>query len=83
MYRFNAIPIKVPMTYFTDIKQILQNIYGSIQILKIYTEPEITPYSHSNFEKEEQSRSTIQTDIRTIPDINLYYKATVFKTAWY
>ena len=47
IYRFNAISIKIPMTYFTDLEQIFQ---------KIYMEPKMTLNSLSNLEKEEQSR---------------------------
>ena len=29
IYRFNAIPITVPMAYFTDLEQIFQNLSGT------------------------------------------------------
>ena len=45
IYRFNAIPIKILMAYFTDLTN----------IPKIYMEPKKTPNSPSNLEKEEQS----------------------------
>ena len=47
IYRFNAIPIKMPMVCFTDLEQIFQNF--------IWNQKK-TPDSPSNPEKEEQSR---------------------------
>ena len=48
IYKFNAILIKIPMTYFTDI-QYFKNLYGFIN----------DPKYPSSFEKEEQRRFTI------------------------
>ena len=45
-YRFDAILIKIPMAYFTNLEQIFQNIYGTKNTLN----------SLGNLEKEEQSR---------------------------
>ena len=47
IYRFNAILIKVSMTYFTDTEQTFQKCIWNHK----------RPHSCSNFEKEEQSRS--------------------------
>ena len=68
IYRFNAIPIKISMAYFTDLEQIFQKCMSPKNTLKIL----------SNCEKERSWRGGI-----TIPDIELYYKVTGIKTVWH
>ena len=67
IYRFNAIPIKSPMAFFTvEQKNFL-----------ICVETQKTPNSQSNLEKEKWSWRN------QAPDFRLYYKAIVIKIVWY
>ena len=68
IYKFNAIPIKIPVMYFTDLKQILQ------KFILNYKNPQI---ASAIFRKKNRVRSI------TLPDIKLHYKAIVIKIALY
>ena len=66
-YIFNAIPIKLPVVFFTELEQ---------KNLTICMETQKTPNSQSNFEKEKPK-------LEESGSLTLYYKATVIKTVCY